>query len=498
MGSTLTIPTLDEITTQILDYFRVEFPNRDLSAESWLGKQARAVALALLQIQQNQNDAAIDAVPSSDTSSLRLDEFAELFGLSDGASGYGRKGAVAASGGAGTVTYSGAGPFPYTLAAGALLTASDGVTQIETSAIITWNSAGNQTGTFNAITEGTDGNLAENSVLTFASPPAGITSTVTLSTALSGGLDEESDADLLARIYDRLQNPPKGGTAADYRAWAESQSGVTTAYVYPRRQGTGSLDVVITQAGTGKARGYSGSTTTRDAVDTYIETVRPVTVESANTMIPTMSSAEACVVRCRVTPAPGFSWDWDDTAAAYPTVKAGGTTTLLRINGSPPTALAVGDRIQIANTTSGATVLPEQCVVTAIDAVSISPDTILTLETALTVYPTAGDVIYAGGDVVTDVAQAVLDLVDSLGPSKSSGYADDSDSWDDTLRVDQIIRVALAATNDSGTYLLRDFVTDPTIGVGGGALAATNVTPADAISTTPPSMLWLQRINVTQ
>ena len=398
MASTLTIPTLDEITAQVLAYFRVEFPSRDLGPESWLGKQARAIALALLQIQQNQNDAAIDAVPSSDTSSLRLTEFAELFG---------RKGAQPSSGGAGTITYSGAGPFPYTLAAGTILTASDGVTEIETSAIVTWGSAGTQSGTFNAITEGTAGNLGIGAVLTFSSPPAGITSTVTLSTALSGGLDEESDADLLARLFARLQNPPKGGTAADYKAWAESQESVTVAYVYPRRQGTGSVDVAITQAGTGKARGYNGSTTVRDAVDAYIETVRPVTVEGANTLIPTMGASEACVIRCRVTAAPGFSWDWDDTAASYPTVKAGGTTTLLRINGSPPAALAVNDRIQIANTNASAPVLPEQVTVTTIDTVTINPDTILTVSPALTAYPVASDTIYAGGDVVDDVAQAV-------------------------------------------------------------------------------------------
>lgn len=494
----ITIPTAAVLRAQVLAYFTTAFPGRDVGTASYFGQWAGVLTEALLGIYQQIRDAETGAIPSDSTPSARLDEYAVLFGLSDGDGGYGRKGATAASGGVAPVTYSGAGPFPYTLSAGQVLVAPDGVTLFATTANVVWNSAGSQNASIDATTTGTAGNLSIGTVLSLVSPPASVSNSVTLSTATSGAEDSESDSALLARILDRLQNPPKGGTAADYKAWAESQSGVTTAYVYPRRQGTGSVDVVITQAGTGKARGYNGSTTTRDAVDTYIETVRPVTVESANTMIPTMSSSEACVVLCRIVAAPGVTWDWDDTAAAYPTVKAGGTTTLLRINGSPPTALAVGDRIQIANTNASAPVLPEMRTVSAIDTATINPDTILTLSTALTAYPTAGDTIYAGGDAVTVAAQAVLDLVDSLGPSKSSGYADDSDSWDDTLRVDQIIRAVLAATDDGGNSVARDFVTDPTIGVGGGALAATNVTPADAIATTPPSMLWLQRINVTQ
>ncbi|MNZ17267.1 Baseplate J-like protein [compost metagenome] len=83
---------------------------------------------------------------------------------------------------------------------------------------------------------------------TLTSPPLGILSSAELET-LSGGVDAESEEQLLARLLDLMQNPPAGGDRHDYRRWAMSVPGVSLAIVLPKRRGIGTVDVVIASAG---------------------------------------------------------------------------------------------------------------------------------------------------------------------------------------------------------------------------------------------------------
>jgi hypothetical protein len=94
-------PTLDALTAQVIAYFRSRYPTRDLGSESFLGKLAAATAMSIFGLYKATSDVTADAIPSSSTSSDRLDDFAYLFGLSNGSGGFGRKGAVAATGGLG-------------------------------------------------------------------------------------------------------------------------------------------------------------------------------------------------------------------------------------------------------------------------------------------------------------------------------------------------------------------------------------------------------------
>src|SRR5207244_722695 len=155
----------------------------DLGTESWLGKQSRAVAMALLAIEKAIEDADHDGAPSPKTSTAALDAFAVLFGLPSNQGGYGRNGAVAASGGAGPVTGTNGTIYPD----GALLLASDGVTQFKLSGSVTIPGmppgSGSIAGKFVAVTSGSAGNLPLNAVLTWLSPPSGSDATVVLSTS---------------------------------------------------------------------------------------------------------------------------------------------------------------------------------------------------------------------------------------------------------------------------------------------------------------------------
>lgn len=487
------IPTLEELTSQILGYERVRFPSADLSPESFLGKKARAEAMFLLGLYRSVEDADFDGIPQSKTSRAALVQWADRLGLSNGEGGYGALVAIQATGGVATID---AGTAGATLPAGSTALAEDGVTVIVTDEAVTLDGNGDGTVDVSADTAGVAGNLDEDAVITWVSPPAGIPTSATISTELSGGDDEESTANLLQRVLTRLQTPPKGGHANDYRTWNESIAGVKRAYVYPHRGGLGTVHAVLTQNGSGTTRAIG--TTTKATADTYLATVRPVTVQGYTSFAPSMAAGNGKEIRVRVVPAKDeFDFDWDDGGTPM-TVKAGGTTSLLRINGSPPanltSAVSAGDepRIQIANSTTGAPVICEQPRVTAIDIVTISPDTILTLDTALTVYPTAANNIYAGGPVVDTIQNDILDYTDILGPSRAGEFADEDDAWEDTIAIYRLAGIALEAVDDDEVTRLCSDITAVTI-----AGAAANYQPPDNGASAAPSMAYATRILVT-
>ena len=60
---------------------------------------------------------------------------------------------------------------------------------------------------------------------------------------MAGGAEAESDESLRERLLYRLRNPPRGGTATDYVAWAKEVPGVTRAWCFPKEQGVGTVVV---------------------------------------------------------------------------------------------------------------------------------------------------------------------------------------------------------------------------------------------------------------
>lgn len=125
-----------------------------------------------------------------------------------------------------------------------------------------------------AVVAGITGNLTANAALTLTAAPAGVNNSCTIATAMTGGMDAESDASLLARLLARLRNPPHGGNANDYLAWALAVPGVAEAYVYPLRRGVGTVDVVI--------EGAAGSLPSAQLISNAqaaINAVKPVTAD---------------------------------------------------------------------------------------------------------------------------------------------------------------------------------------------------------------------------
>lgn len=192
-----------------------------------------------------------------------LEHWAHIWGISRSA------GAKAT----GTVTVT--GEVGASVPIGAELQTQEGVAFLVTAGVTLGISESGQV-TVQAKEVGADGNLASGTVLYFVTPQPGIDANAQSGT-LSGGADLDDDEALRARLLRRIQQPPQGGSAQDYLAWALEVPGVDRAWVYPNYSGLGRVGITFTVQGDNPIP--SGGKVTE--VFDYIEARRPVTAEVA-------------------------------------------------------------------------------------------------------------------------------------------------------------------------------------------------------------------------
>lgn len=114
--------------------------------------------------------------------------------------------------------------------------------------------------------------------ITLFQPVAGSSSTaVVVSPGITGGTNEESLQALKARLIRRIQQPPQGGSAADYETWALEVPGVTRAWIKPLQLGAGTVVVYI--AADDAATAPIPDAGIVAAAQAYINTKRPVTAD---------------------------------------------------------------------------------------------------------------------------------------------------------------------------------------------------------------------------
>jgi uncharacterized phage protein gp47/JayE len=203
-----------------------------------------------------------DQVMPDTAETEQLDRWASIWGIR-------RKEASVSSG---TVTFSGAdgGVIPE----GTALARADGV-EFETTAEATIE-GGTAEVTVEATDAGESGNTTEGTKLSLSAAVEGIKSTATAG-ELSGGADDETDADLRSRVLSRIRQAPHGGADFDYEAWALEISGVTRAWVYPQEMGAGTVTVRCMTDDTTE-NGIPDAATVA-AVLAYLQEQRPVTAE---------------------------------------------------------------------------------------------------------------------------------------------------------------------------------------------------------------------------
>lgn len=525
----LILKDLPTLLTQNRAYFRAQFPRADQGAASYYGQLSAVLAMVLLeaqnellQVDQDWPPSGSSFTPGRQSTSAALDQAAGLLGLPDGVGGTGRLKATISSGGIGFISAPSLTNFPD----GSLLTDQSGQVTVKLDGAVTIPFLAIGTfGDFVSVTTGVASNLPVGAILTWQTPPPGAAPTVTLTSPLTLGADAESDAALLARIYDRLSNPRTGGRSSDWKAWLASVQAVKQVFVYPKRGGTGTVDVLIAAGGSGRGRTPSPKTQA-DAL-AAINLMRPV-CSQVNVLVPFFYTARELTIRSLAYPTlPKYAWDWvsgSGTAGyqvtAY-TPPAPPNPAVLQVTGDitalSPTFKAKVDagakpRIQVASLTGPA--VPLQVAVTAYQVVA-GPKTNLTLDAlpAGWVDPVAGDSIYPGGPLAVNqldqtlgpvhksAAQRVLEYVDSLGPSRQSGYADPFYYWDDTCRISVLKEVILDTTDLDTTPMVRTTgnspLSDTTIQIGVGMPAALDVMALDGVPGQPPEMLLARRVIVT-
>lgn len=109
--------------------------------------------------------------------------------------------------------------------------------------------------------------------------------------AASGGVDEEGDAALVGRYYDKLQRPVTSGNPNHYRQWAMEVPGVGEAKVISLANGPGTVGVTLVSAGFGPV-----DDTVVAAVVAHIEAERPAGISVA----PNVKSAAALPINVAV------------------------------------------------------------------------------------------------------------------------------------------------------------------------------------------------------
>jgi uncharacterized phage protein gp47/JayE len=172
---------------------------------------------------------------------------------------------------------------PIVIPVGTTLSGSNGVNyQTVTEGVIGASGLGNAEAV--ALTAGTVGNLPDGTVMAIDNPPNTITG-ATLHGDMTGGVEQESDDQLRERILFRIQNPPMGGSQADYVRWAMAVPGVTRAWA-ACEIGPGTMTVRFLMDD--MYPDNHGLPTAADVavVNDYIDSKRPVTVKDCFVFAP--------------------------------------------------------------------------------------------------------------------------------------------------------------------------------------------------------------------
>ncbi|WP_423197459.1 Baseplate protein J-like domain-containing protein [Cupriavidus sp. H19C3] len=259
------VPTLTAIRDDLLRDLRAALPDADVGVDSDYFVRATSIASAVEGLYEHQAWLVKQIFPDTADS--------EYLALHARVRGLNYKSAVSAGG---KIALTGTPNAAFD----AGLVAKFGDASYTTTESGTLDATGNAVVSAAAQAAGIVGNLAAGTTGSLMAPPNGIVSKVTI-VSMVGGVEVETDAELLARLLDLIRRPPAGGNRYDYRRWAMEVPGVSAAYVYPLRRGLGTVDVVITSAG------ELPSEATIQAVQTHIDDLRPVTAKNCLVLAPT-------------------------------------------------------------------------------------------------------------------------------------------------------------------------------------------------------------------
>ncbi|MEE9357458.1 baseplate J/gp47 family protein [Candidatus Vondammii sp. HM_W22] len=260
-------PDLQTQKARIAGDIEARLPGADAKLRrSVNGELARVVAGATHGLYGYLDHIAQQVLPDT-ADAERLERWASVWKVA-------RRAAVATTG---SVDFTGTDG--VVIPAGTLLQRSDGV-EYSTSAEVTI-AASTASAIVTPSLAGTDGNADAGVTLNLVSPIAGVLFQATVAAGgLSGGAEGEDDDGLRSRLLVRIQEPPHGGAVHDYIAWAlVGHSDVTRVWITPQELAANGVSIrIMTDDATANANGIPEQAVI-DAVQTYIDGVRPVTAD---------------------------------------------------------------------------------------------------------------------------------------------------------------------------------------------------------------------------
>ena len=416
------------------------FPTKNLSRFRDFNKRLRVVALGLADASYNLLQAQLDVMPDTATGEF-VTRHGNIYGVA-------AKGAV---GSAGDSVYRVFGDVGATVPNLEPLTHAPSGLQFETRSSGVINAQGFLDVDIAAISLGIATNLEADQELQFDSTPVNLQQAGRILEDLENGRDTESEADHQARILDKIGRPRLGGARQDFEQWVtESAAFVSTAYVYPKRNGSGTVDLVALKSGRGTARLLSlgERTTVFDAV----ELLRPVTA----TIRVLEVVAEPTDVTFKVRPESdaSFVFDWNDVTPPTIASYVGGTKTLT-FQATRPTSMQAGDRIIIDDPLSDGR---------EFEIDQLSGTTAVILVDDIGFAPTVASPVYSGGPLVAPARDRILALFDALGPSNPDSKA--YGPWEGNLRTSNLFETVQTTPgvldSDPDTPLVTVEASDPT------------------------------------
>ncbi|MFH0901902.1 MAG: baseplate J/gp47 family protein [Pseudomonadota bacterium] len=425
MASSFATPTLDEIHETLVADYQNQFPEDDCSRYSDAWKRLRVYAGGLLGLHAHVETAYEDLMPDGAASAF-LERHGDLYDVMKNA-------ATAAHKDAALRVYGSVGA---TVSDNAELTHTDGTQfKIPTGNVIP--AGGYYDFGIEAITLGVAGKKDAGEILTFTSPPVGIQADAELQLDIDeGGAAAEEDGPYRERILDAIAEPGMGGASSDYRHWTLEISGVASAHVYPGRAGLGSIHLACLGPGEGTDRILTTETETE--IETYINTVRPVSVYDF-AVIPCVGAMTNVEVTVIPQDDSAFAFDWTEPGTPLTVASWTAGTRTLELSASRPADMAVGDRIVVKRTSSPRNDGHEYVIEAfgaAADEIVLAADDDFTASP-----PNAGASVYSGGPLVAPVRTAILAHFNSLGPCRDA-YADGPTSWVSTLYLSTLFRLA--------------------------------------------------------
>ena len=131
-----------------------------------------------------------------------------------------------------------------------------------------------------ALTTGLIGNLPDGTQLGVIDAPIGLTGALAFGD-IDGGTDTESDDELRERVLRRIRQPPMGGAAYDYEAWALAVPGVTRAWCGGPEMGIGTVTTRFMMDDLRASNDGFPLPQDITVVTAYINSKRPVTVKDS-------------------------------------------------------------------------------------------------------------------------------------------------------------------------------------------------------------------------